>query len=41
MPESKSAADILEMFYPHWLIAYGEPNSEDKRMSPREIIEKF
>lgn len=35
------ASDILGMFYPHWLIAYSEPNSEDRRMSIREIIEKF
>lgn len=35
------ARDILGMFYPHWLIAYGEPNSEDRRMSIREIIEKL
>jgi len=35
------ARDILGMFYPHWLIAYTVPDSEDKRMSIREIIEKF
>jgi hypothetical protein len=35
------ARDILGMFYPHWLIAYREPNSDDKRMSIREIIENL
>jgi hypothetical protein len=35
------ARDILGMFYPHWLIAYGEPNTEDRRMSIREIIENL
>ena len=35
------AIDILGMFYPHWLIAYGEPNSEERRMSIREIIENY
>ena len=35
------ARDILGMFYPHWLISYGEANVEDRRMSIREIIEKL
>lgn len=35
------ARDILGMFYPHWLIAYREPNSDDRRMSIREIIENL
>ena len=35
------ARDILGMFYPHWLIAYSQPDSEDKRLSIREIIEKL
>lgn len=35
------ARDILGMFYPHWLISYGEPDSEYRRISIREIIEKL
>jgi hypothetical protein len=35
------AIDILGMFYPHRLISYGEPSSEDKRMSIREVIENL
>ena len=35
------ARDILGMFYPHWLISYAEPNSKDRSMSIREIIEKL
>ena len=36
-----AARDILGMFYPHWLIAYSEPDSENKRMSMRESIENM
>jgi hypothetical protein len=35
------ARDILGMFYPHWLIAYSETNSDDREMSIREIIENL
>jgi hypothetical protein len=35
------AIDILGMFYPHKLISYGELNSEDRRISIREIIENL
>ncbi|MFL6274478.1 MAG: hypothetical protein ACJ74G_04640 [Blastocatellia bacterium] len=39
--QTADARDILGMFYPHWLISYGEANSEERRMSIREIIEKL
>jgi len=35
---TRDAKDILEMFYPHWLISYGKLGSEDARMSIREIV---
>ena len=35
------ARDILGMFYPHWMISYSEPNSKDRKISIREIIEKM
>lgn len=35
------AIDILGKFYPHWLIFYGVPNSEYKKISIREIIGKL
>ena len=35
---TRDAKDILEMFYPHWMIAYRALGSEDARMSIREIV---
>lgn len=36
---TSDAKDILEMFYPHWLIFYGDLGSGYTRMSIREIVE--
>lgn len=38
---TSDAKDILGMFYPHWLIFYGNLDSEHTTMSIREIIEKL
>jgi hypothetical protein len=35
---TSDARDILEMFYPHWLISYGELDSAYTRKSIREIV---
>jgi hypothetical protein len=35
---TSDAKDILEMFYPHWLISYSTPDSDYTRMSIREIV---
>jgi hypothetical protein len=36
--KTSDARDILEMFYPHWLISYRELGSEYTRMSIREVV---
>ena len=35
---TSDAKDILEMFYPHWLISYSKLDSDYTRMSIREIV---
>jgi hypothetical protein len=35
---TSDAKDILEKFYPHWLISYSELDSDYTRMSIREIV---
>lgn len=39
--KTSDAKKILGMYYPHWLISYGLPNSEYARMSIREIVENL
>ena len=38
---TSDAKDILEMFYPHWLISYSALKSDYTRMSIREIVENI
>ena len=38
---TSDARNILEMFYPHWLISYGELDSAYTRKSIREIVENL
>jgi hypothetical protein len=35
------AKHMLEMFYPHWLISYGEMDAEYSRKSIREVVENL
>lgn len=39
--ETSDAKEVLEMFYPHWLISYSQLGSDYVRMSIREVVEKL
>jgi hypothetical protein len=39
LSRTRDASDILDMFYPHWLISYAALGSKYARMSIREVLE--